>query len=87
MNCGKNVKFDLNVIVEGDVSLGDDITEGAYFILKDCSIGKGTVIYPFSLEESAVFAKIVLGPYGRIRLGVSVGDFIEIKKLEYRGQM
>lgn len=86
VRCGKNVKFDLNVIVEGDVSLGDDVTVGAHCILRDCSIGKGTVVHPFSLIESAVIGEdCFIGPYGRIRPGalvgdsVSIGNFVEIK--------
>ena len=86
ISCGKNVKFDLNVIIEGDVKLGSNVVVGANSILRDCTIGSGTVINPFSLVEGAIIGKnCIIGPFGRIRPNVSVGDcvsignFVEIK--------
>jgi len=79
VSCGKNVKFDLNVIIEGDVILEDGVTIGANSILRDCTIGKGTTINPFSLVEGAVIGEnSFIGPYGRIRPDVSVGDRVQI---------
>jgi len=86
INCGKNVKFDVNVIIEGDVKIGDNVVIGANSILKNCTIGKGTTVNPFSLIEDAVIGeKCFVGPYGRIRPGtliesyVQIGNFVEIK--------
>ena len=86
ISCGKNVKFDLNVIIEGNVRLGHNVVVGANSILRDCTIGSGTIIKPFSLVEGAVIGKsCIIGPYGRIRSDVSIGDnvsignFVEIK--------
>jgi len=86
ISCGENVKFDSNVIIEGDVRLEDGVLVGANSILKDCTIGKGTTINPFSLVEGAVIGEnCLIGPYGRIRQGVSIenrvqiGNFVEIK--------
>ena len=86
ISCGENVKFDSNVIIEGDVKLEDGVLVGANSILKDCTIGKGTIINPFSLVEGAVIGEnCLIGPYGRIRQGVSIedcvqiGNFVEIK--------
>lgn len=86
ISCGENVKFDSNVIIEGDVKLEDGVLVGANSILKDCIIGKGTTINPFSLVEGAVIGEnCLIGPYGRIRQGVSIedcvqiGNFVEIK--------
>lgn len=79
VSCGKNVKFDLNVIIEGDVRIEDDVTIGANSILRDCIIGKETLIKPFSIVEKAVIGEnCFVGPYGRIRPGVSVGDNVQI---------
>jgi bifunctional UDP-N-acetylglucosamine pyrophosphorylase / glucosamine-1-phosphate N-acetyltransferase len=79
ISCGKNVKFDLNVIIEGNVRLGKNVVVGANSILRDCTIGSGTVINPFSLVEGAVIGKsCIIGPYGRIRPDVSVGDYVSI---------
>ena len=86
ISCGKNVKIDLNVIIEGKVRLEDNVSIGANSILRDCTIGKGTVINPFSLIEGSVIGEnCFIGPYGRIRPGVSIedcvqiGNFVEIK--------
>lgn len=86
ISCGENVKFDSNVIIEGNVKLEDGVLVGANSILKDCTIGKGTIINPFSLVEGAVIGEnCLIGPYGRIRQGVSIeecvqiGNFVEIK--------
>jgi bifunctional UDP-N-acetylglucosamine pyrophosphorylase / glucosamine-1-phosphate N-acetyltransferase len=86
LNCGTNVKLDINIIIEGDVTLDDDVVIGANSILKDCTIGKGTVINPFSIVENSLIGEnCFVGPYGRIRPGVSIeddvqiGNFVEIK--------
>ena len=86
ISCGENVKIDSNVIIEGEVMLGDNVSVGANTVLRNCSIGNGTVINPFSLVEDAVIGEsCFVGPYARIRpnvlLGndVSIGNFVEIK--------
>lgn len=77
--CGKNVKLDINIIIEGNVVLGDEVTVGANCILKNCTIGKGTSINPFSLvEDSTIGDHCFVGPYGRIRPNASIGDFVQI---------
>jgi len=79
VSCGKNVKIDLNVIIEGDVKLGDNVSIGAHSILRDCTIGKGTMINPFSLVEGSIIGEnCFVGPYGRIRPDVSIGDYVSI---------
>ncbi len=86
VDCGKNVKFDTNVIVEGSVRLEDGVVIGANSILRDCIIGKSTVIHPFSLvENSTIGENCFIGPYSHIRPNVSIenyvsiGNFVEIK--------
>ena len=86
ISCGKNVKIDLNVIIEGKVRLEDNVSIGANSILRDCTIGKGTMINPFSLVEGSIIGEnCFVGPYGRIRPDVSIedhvsiGNFVEIK--------
>ena len=86
LKCGSGVKIDINVIIEGEVILDDNVSIGANCILKDCSIGNGTQINPFSfIEESVVGKNSFVGPYGRLRpntlLGdsVQIGNFVEIK--------
>lgn len=84
--CGTGVTIDRNVIIEGTVRLGDNVTVGANCILSNATIGAGTVIHPFSMvDQATVGANSFVGPYGRIRPGsalgdsVQVGNFVEIK--------
>jgi len=77
--CGKDVEIDINVIIEGDVVLEDGVFIGANSVLKNCKIGKDTVINPFSLIEGGVIGKkSFVGPYGRVRPGSRVGDQVQI---------
>jgi bifunctional UDP-N-acetylglucosamine pyrophosphorylase / glucosamine-1-phosphate N-acetyltransferase len=79
LSCGKGVEIDINVVVEGIVVLGDGVRVGANTILRDCKIGKDSVINPFSLIEDAVVGEqSFVGPYGRIRPGSRVGDQVQI---------
>jgi bifunctional UDP-N-acetylglucosamine pyrophosphorylase / glucosamine-1-phosphate N-acetyltransferase len=79
ISCGENVKFESNVIIEGNVKLEDGVLVGANSILKDCTIGKGTIINPFSLVEGSIVGEnCFIGPYGRIRPDVSIGDHVSI---------
>ena len=79
VSCGKNVTFDVNVIIEGDVKLEDDVIIGANCILRNCTIGKGTFIKPFSLMEGSVIGEnCFVGPYGRIRSNVLIGNDVQI---------
>ena len=86
LTCGKNVEIDINVVFEGNVILGDGVFIGANCILKNCEIGNGTHINPFSfIEDSIVGKESFVGPYGRIRPGtliadnVQIGNFVEVK--------
>tara|TARA_B100001750_G_C15344544_1_gene513965 strand:- start:71 stop:772 length:702 start_codon:yes stop_codon:yes gene_type:complete len=86
LTCGKDVEIDINVIIEGNVILGDGVRIGANCILKNCEIGNGTYINPFSfIEDSIVGKESFVGPYGRIRPGtliadnVQIGNFVEVK--------
>lgn len=79
LTCGKDVEIDSNVIIEGDVKLGDNVSIGANTILRDCSIGSGTIINPYSfVEDSIIGENSFVGPYGRIRPKVVIGDFVQI---------
>ena len=91
LTCGSNVKIDIdiNVIFEGNVILENSVIVGANCILKNCKIGKNTILHPFSLVDDAVIGEsCFIGPYGRIRPGsclgdsVQIGNFVEIKNAQ-----
>ena len=86
LSAGMDVEIDVNVIFEGSVVLADNVKIGANCILKNCSIGNGTVIQPNSIiENSEVGENCTLGPFARLRPNAKlannshVGNFVEIK--------
>jgi bifunctional UDP-N-acetylglucosamine pyrophosphorylase/glucosamine-1-phosphate N-acetyltransferase len=86
VTAGRDVEIDVNVILEGRVTLGDGVRIGAHSILRDAVIEAGVRIEPFSLIDSArVGPNAVVGPYARLRPGtelaadVHVGNFVEVK--------
>src|SRR5262249_42505332 len=77
--CGTGVEIDVNVVIEGSVTLEDGVRIGAHSIVRNARIGKHTRIEPFSLvESSSVGESSVVGPYARIRPGSTVGDRVQI---------
>ena len=84
---GKDVEIDVNVIVEGNVRLGDRVKIGAGCVLKNVIIGDDVEIKPYSvLEDATIGEKAAIGPFSRLRPGAElaaethVGNFVEIKK-------
>ncbi|MCI1679967.1 MAG: bifunctional UDP-N-acetylglucosamine diphosphorylase/glucosamine-1-phosphate N-acetyltransferase GlmU [Ewingella americana] len=84
---GIDVQIDANVIIEGNVKLGDRVKIGAGCVLKNCVIGDDCEISPYSVFENAVLeAECTVGPFARLRPGAElaqgahVGNFVEIKK-------
>ncbi|WP_194437334.1 bifunctional UDP-N-acetylglucosamine diphosphorylase/glucosamine-1-phosphate N-acetyltransferase GlmU [Vibrio fluminensis] len=86
LQCGLDVEIDVNVIIEGSVSLGDNVRIGAGCVLKDCEIDDNTVVRPYSVIEGAtVGEECTVGPFTRLRPGAElrndahVGNFVEVK--------
>ena len=86
LQCGRDVRIDINVVIEGDVVLGDAVSIGANCILRDTQVGDNAQILPFSyLAGASVSAGAVIGPYARLRPGsvidekAKVGNFVEVK--------
>lgn len=89
LEVGRDIVFDINVIFEGRVKLGNNISIGANCYIKDCIIGDDTVILPNTMIDNAVIGKSCrVGPFARIRPDstlsdeVHIGNFVEIKKTE-----
>lgn len=89
LEVGRDIVFDINVIFEGRVKLGNNISIGANCYIKDCIIGDDTVVLPNTMIDNAVIGKSCrVGPFARIRPDstlsdkVHIGNFVEIKKTE-----
>ncbi|MGQ0430568.1 MAG: bifunctional UDP-N-acetylglucosamine diphosphorylase/glucosamine-1-phosphate N-acetyltransferase GlmU [Gammaproteobacteria bacterium] len=86
VSCGRDVVLDVNVVLEGRVTLGDGARVGPNAVLRDCEVGAGTVIHPNCvLEQSVIGANCSIGPFARLRPGnrladgVHIGNFVELK--------
>ena len=84
---GRDCVIDVNVIVEGEVSLGDNVRVGANSVLRNVSIADNvTILENCVLEDAVVGADSKIGPFSRLRPGAElvggahVGNFVEIKK-------
>lgn len=87
LSIGKDVFIDINVIIEGEVSLGNNVTIGPNCCLKNCNISADTRVHANSIIDTAIVAESCeIGPYARLRPmaelkeGAKVGNFVEIKK-------
>jgi len=87
VDIASDVEIDINVILEGEVKIDSDARIGAGCILKNCTIGAGTVLHPYTVIEDAVIGKnCQLGPFARVRPGTEMkdtaklGNFVEVKK-------
>jgi len=87
LTCGQDVDIDINVIIEGKVTLADGVKVGANCILKNCSIAENAEIKANSIIEGAVIGEGAgIGPFARIRpetvikKEVHIGNFVEVKK-------
>ncbi|WP_203343675.1 bifunctional UDP-N-acetylglucosamine diphosphorylase/glucosamine-1-phosphate N-acetyltransferase GlmU [Vibrio diabolicus] len=86
LQCGMDCEIDVNVIIEGKVSLGNNVVIGAGCVLKDCEIDDNTIVRPYSVIEGAtVGEECTVGPFTRLRPGAEmrndshVGNFVEVK--------
>jgi len=87
IEAGSDVFIDINVILEGQVSLGDNVQIGPGCVLKDCQLAAGTRVHAYSvLEGMRSLGACEIGPFARVRAGTElgegskVGNFVEIKK-------
>ena len=86
VKAGKDCLIDVNVILEGDITLGNNVSIGPNTILKDVEIGDGTKIEAFShIANAKIGDNCSIGPYARLREGSKiedsgkVGNFVETK--------
>ncbi len=87
LTCGEEVSIDINVVFEGEVTLGNGVSIGANCVLCDVTVAEDSVIHPMShLQEAVVGKACSVGPYARLRPGTvladgaRIGNFVETKK-------
>jgi bifunctional UDP-N-acetylglucosamine pyrophosphorylase/glucosamine-1-phosphate N-acetyltransferase len=84
---GRDTEIDVNVVLQGKVVLGDNVSIGPNCVITNCTIGAGSEIAANSiLEDATIGNDCHIGPFARIRPGTEladkakVGNFVEIKK-------
>jgi bifunctional UDP-N-acetylglucosamine pyrophosphorylase/glucosamine-1-phosphate N-acetyltransferase len=84
---GRDVEIDVNVILEGEVTLGDDVRIGPFCRLRNVCLAAGTeVLGHCDLDGVTTHGACRIGPFARMRpgseldAGAHVGNFVETKK-------
>ena len=84
--CGRDVFIDVGCVFEGQVVLGNNVVIEPHCVIRNATIGDGTIVKAYShVEQAQVGAQVQIGPYARLRPGtvladqVHVGNFVEIK--------
>lgn len=87
LSIGNDLWIDVNVVFEGKVNLGSNVTIGPGCVIKDTTIADGAEIKAHSVVEGAIVgANAQIGPFARLRPGTElaantkVGNFVETKK-------
>lgn len=87
LTCGKDVFIDVNAVFEGDVVLSDGVKIESNNLVRDSSLGAGTVVHSnCHIEGATTGNNCEIGPFARLRPGaelatnVKVGNFVEVKK-------
>lgn len=87
VSAGRDTTLDVGVVLEGNVTLGNDVYVGPYAVLRDAVVGDGVVIHAHTVVDgAAIAAGCEVGPFARLRPGtelaerVKIGNFVETKK-------
>jgi bifunctional UDP-N-acetylglucosamine pyrophosphorylase/glucosamine-1-phosphate N-acetyltransferase len=84
---GRDVSIDINVILEGDIILGDRVKIGSNTIIRNAKIADNVeILANCVIEDVVIGAGCKIGPFARLRPeaklaeDVHIGNFVEIKK-------
>ena len=86
VTAAQDVEIDIDVILEGEVQLGEDVRIGPYSRLRNVRLAAGTIVQAHcDLDGVVTHGPCVIGPFARLRpgtelaSGVHVGNFVEAK--------
>ena len=89
VSVGRDVEIDVDVILEGEVHIGDEVTIGPFTRISNSRLAAGTVIHAHcDIEGVTTHGPCVIGPFARLRPGTElgagsrIGNFVETKKLK-----
>jgi len=83
---GTDVFIDVNVVLEGNVKLGNRVRIGPNCVVRNSEVGDDTEVFASCVIDSAVIGPDCrIGPFARLRptstldRGVHIGNFVEVK--------
>lgn len=86
---GRDVVLDVNVVLQGPVTLADGVRIGPNCVLTNVEVGARTVLYANCvLQDAHIGGDCQIGPFTRMRPkvriadGVHLGNFVEVKNSE-----
>lgn len=86
---GRDVEIDVDVILEGEVELGDEVLIGPFSRIANSRLAAGTIVRAHcDIEGVVTHGPCVIGPFARLRPGTElapgtrVGNFVEIKNAQ-----
>ncbi|WP_372973039.1 bifunctional UDP-N-acetylglucosamine diphosphorylase/glucosamine-1-phosphate N-acetyltransferase GlmU [Marinobacter sp.] len=89
LTVGQDVLIDVNVVFEGEVTLGNNVSIGPNCVIRDASLADNVTVHANSVIEGAEVAEqCQIGPFARLRPGTrlartaKVGNFVETKKAD-----
>jgi len=89
VTAGRDVYIDVNVVLVGNVKLGNRVRIGPNCYIRDAEIADDAELHPNCVIDGAVVGpKAQIGPFARLRPGtllhedVHIGNFVEVKKSE-----
>ena len=89
VSIGRDVEIDVDVVLEGDVDLGDGVRIGPFSRIKDSRLAAGTEARAHcDIDGIVTHGACVIGPFARLRpgtelfVGAHVGNFVEVKNTQ-----
>ncbi len=86
---GRDVEIDVDVILEGEVMLGDEVTIGPFTRIANSRLAAGTVVRAHcDIDGVITHGPCVIGPFARLRPGTElgagsrIGNFVETKNTQ-----
>jgi bifunctional UDP-N-acetylglucosamine pyrophosphorylase/glucosamine-1-phosphate N-acetyltransferase len=87
VSVGQDVVIDVNVVLEGEVKLGDGVRIGPNCLIRNAQIEAGTEVFANCVIDRALIGpNCRIGPFARLRPEsvlaerVHIGNFVELKK-------
>lgn len=87
LSIGRDCAIDIDVIIEGHVTLGDNVRIGPFCRIRDTHISSGSEVHGHcDIQDTHIGKDCNVGPFARLRPGTHldakarVGNFVETKK-------